>query len=320
MLSLTPLSVRCVSLAVLMAASAFAWAQPFGYSINSRGNSTDDSEVFALWRIDLATGEETYVGWTGRGDFIDIEGVAFREDGRLYGADDNTHSLLLIGIETGNAVPVGGSRSNMGVRIGTSMDFGMTFTCEGQLLVSSAGTESLYDADPATGRLELIGELGLPIVDLAVIGRDIFGIGLGTDESGNSAYPNLYRIDPEAPSAELIGPLGPAVSPYIQAGLSADAEGRLWAVTDRNSVPPSVEALPSQILRIDPETGMAERIAETIVGIESLAITTPGSCDRAAHSSIPAEIPALSPAMRALLIAALVALALVQLRGRFPNC
>jgi len=308
-------------LAVVLAASGFAWAQPFGFSINSRGNSTEDSEVFALWRIDLATGEESYVGWTGRADFIDIEGLAFREDGRLYGADDNTNTLVLIGTETGNAVAVGGSRSNMGIQIGSNMDFGMTFTCEDELLVSSAGTESLYRADPSTGQLELIGELGVPIVDLAVIGRDIFGIGLGTDEAGHSAFPNLYRIDPETAAAELVGPLGSAASPYIQAGLSADTDGRLWAVTDRNSVPPSVDALPSEILLIDPATGAAERVADTIVGIESLAIATPGSCDRGgARAGMTAEIPVLSSPARWLLVTALLALALLQLRSRFPNC
>lgn len=300
-----------------MAASFSAWAQPYGYAINSKGYDLEDSRVAALWRIDLATGEEEYIGWTGRGDFIDVEGLGFSEEGRLYGADDNTHTLVLIGTETGNAIPVGGSRSNMGIRLGTSMDFGLTFTCQGDLLVSSSGTESLYSADPDTGEVELIGSLGVPIVDLAVIGETVFGIGLGTDGAGGVAAPNLYRIDPEAPSAELIGALGSDASPYIQAGLAADEDGQLWAITDRNSVPPSNDRLPSEILRIDPHSGEATQVAETLVGIESLAIASPGACDRGlAPPTGSFDVPLLSPAGLLFLVALMLVLAMRQLRRR----
>lgn len=303
-------------LVVALAASVSAWAQPYGYAINSKGYDLDDSRVAALWRIDLATGAEEYIGWTGRSDYIDVEGLGFSEEGRLYGADDNTHSLVLIGTETGNAVPVGGSRSNMGIRLGTSMDFGLTFTCQGELLLSSAGTESLYSADPDTGQVELIGELGVPIVDLAVIGETVFGIGLGTDGEGRTAAPNLYRIDPEAPAAELVGALGADASPYIQAGLAADEEGQLWAITDRNSIPPSNDRLPSEILRIDPHTGVATRVAETLVGIESLAIESPGACDRGLAPNGFAAVPLLSPAGYLFLAALMLVLAVRQLRRR----
>lgn len=309
----TPLCRRSVLLVVLLAASAFAWAQPHGYSINSRGNMLDDSRVFALWRIDLATGEETYIGWTGQGDFIDIEGLAFSPDERLFGADDSTHTLVRIGTSTGTAVPVGGASPNMGIPTGTSMDFGLTFTCEGELLASSAGEETLYRADPDSGELELVGELDVPIVDMASIGETIYGIGLGTDGDGNSLAPNLYRIDAEAPEAELIGPLGSSASPYIQAGLAADGDGNLWAITDRNRIGGSSSELPSEILQVDPDSGSATRVAETIVGIESLAIAPPGDCDRGGPVS-PEAIPLLSSTTRWLLVLALGGLAVFQLR------
>lgn len=314
----TPLCWRSVVLLVALASSAFAWAQPHGYAINSKGYDLDDSRVAALWRIDLSTGSEEYIGWTGRGEYIDIEGIAFGEEGRLYGADDATHTLVLIGTETGNAIPVGGSRSNMGLRVGPSMDFGLTFTCEGELLMSSAGTESLYRVDPGGGAVELVGDLGVPIVDLAVVGQTVYGLGLGTDEAGREAVPNLYRIDSSTAAAELIGPLGTQASRYIQAGLAADEEGWLWAITDRNSVPPSTDRLPSEILRIDPSSGEAVRVAETLVGIESLAISGPGSCDRGEPlpGQYSVDIPAMSPAGLVLLCLVLLALALGRLRGR----
>lgn len=312
------LPLRCVLLVVALATSASLLAQPHGYSINSRGDSTVDSEVFALWRINLATGEETYIGWTGREDFVDIEGIAFNAEGNLYGADDSTHTLVRIGTATGNAIPVGGSRSNMGVPLGTSMDFGMTFTCDDRLLVSSAGTHELFEGDIESGRLEVIGDMGLPIVDLASIGNVIFGIGLGSDDSGSPVIPNLYRVDPETATVELIGPLGDAVSPYNQAGLAADEEGRLWAITDRNRVfgERDTEANPSQILLIDPDTGQAQVMAETITGIESLAISSPLSCDaRSGHFGQAHAIPVLSDTMRFVLMLSLLLLAGLRLRA-----
>lgn len=279
MRALTALFWRSVILTVTLAVGVSAWAQPYGYSVNSRGDFKDDSRVFALWQIDLASGAEEYIGWTGKDGFIDVEGLAFDAEGRLYGTDDDTNTLVRISIKQGNAVPVGGAIANMRLAGGQSMDFGLTFTCTGDLLVSSASTRQLYRADVSTGRLELIGDMGQPIVDLASRGETIYGIGLGTDSNGRPVARNLYTVDPETAAATLVGPLGPAVAAYNQAGLATDEDGQLWAITDRNSVPPSTERLPSQILRIDPQHGRAEVVAETIVGVESLAIAPASACD-----------------------------------------
>jgi sugar lactone lactonase YvrE len=302
-----------VVLTVALAASVFAWAQPEGFAINSRGYDLDDSRVAALWRIDLQTGDSQYVGWTGRTGFIDVEGLAFDAQGRLFGADDSTNSLLRIGTSTGSGLAVASESGNMGIPLGQSMDFGMTFTCDGRLLVSSATQENLYWADPDTGLLTAIGNIGAPIVDLAAVGDRIFGIGLGTDDSGNRLAANLYEINPEAPSAEIIGPLGDAASPYIQAGLSVDDEGQLWAITDRNSVPPSLDRLPSEVLRIDSVTGEATKVAETLVGIESLAISASGGCSRGALTE-PTAISTLSGPGQWLLALLLLMVAIVPLR------
>lgn len=301
-------------LTLILMVSGVAWAQPHGYAVNSRGDFDDDSRVFALWRIDLSSGEAGYVGDTGQGEFIDVEGLAFQAPDRLFGTDDNTNTLLRISIKTGNAVPIGGPQaiSNMALSGNQSMDFGMTFTCEGDLLVSAAGPRQLFWADPQTGQLDLIGELDVPIVDLASIGSTIYGIGLGTDRNGNAVARNLYRIDPEKPKAILIGALGSGVAPYNQAGLAADENDVLWAITDRNSVPPSSNRLPSQILRIDTETGRAEHVADTIVGVESLAIAPPGAC-RAAQAA-PAEVPLMSPPWIGLMALVMAVIAGFRLR------
>lgn len=291
-------------------------AAPQGYAINSAGNFTDDSLVFALWRVDLATGQETYVGQTAlQGFYLDVEGLAFNAEEELFGADDDTKTLLRINPNNGNGIPVGGARHNLDVPEGQPMDFGMTFTCDGELLVSSDVRESLYRADQESGELTLIGtegSLGAPITDLAAWGDQTYGIGQGSHRpSGNGPdqpdAPNLYRVDVEQASAELVGGLGSAVGLYHNAGLAFDDEGVLWALTNRRDI--NGQDLPSQVLRIDPETGVAEMVAETIVGFESLAITVPGGCDGDPEPS--GEDPLIVPALGAPGLAALAGLILM---------
>ena len=75
----------------------------------------------------------------------------------------------------------------------------------------------------------------------------------------------------------LLGPLGPAASAYFEAGLSFDADGQLWAITDRRS---DAQELPSEILRLDLATGAATLVATTArSGFESLAAAPPSGCE-----------------------------------------
>ncbi|MEE4639041.1 MAG: hypothetical protein V2J42_09925 [Wenzhouxiangella sp.] len=283
---------------VAMTLAASLWANPVGYSINSRGVDQDDRRVNALWRVDLLSGQAEYIGWTS---FIDVEALALSSDGILFGADDDTNTLLRVSTVTGLAQPIGGAanRFNTGLALDRSLDFGMTFTCDGDLFVVSDVEQSLFRADLDSGRLTLVGtpgSLGAPITDLAVRADEVFGIGVGLTSEGREGSPGLYRIDLEQASAELIGPLGAAVAPYNNAGLSFAEDGALWAMTDRRAV--GGQDLPSQILRIDPATGAAEVVAETIIGMESLAVAPPSMCQlRGVHGGghpIPVlSIPAL---------------------------
>lgn len=273
---------QVLCLAVFLAAGVPAWAQPFGYSINSRGNFTDDDMINALWEVDLATGESVHIGWTG---FLDVEGLAFDTDGVLFGADDESNTLIQLSLVSGFGVAVNNELHNMGIPIDQVMDFGMAFTCSGELFLVADARHELYRGDVETGMIELVGapgSLGAPITDIAAWGPDVYGIGQGLDGGGAIDSPNLYRIDPAAGTSELIGPLGAGASPYNNAGLAFDADGMLWAITDRRAVPGG--DFPSEILRIDPATGAAEKIGETtfdseaLVGLESLAIGAPGGC------------------------------------------
>lgn len=267
-------------------------AEPLAWGVNSRGNLADDQQVHALWQIDLATGESEYIGWTS---FLDMEGLAVDADGSLYGADDESKTLVTVSTESGLALAIGNERANFGVPIADVLDLGMTFTCDGELLVSSDQRKTLFSADTGDGMLIRIGDeggLSAPITDIAAWGDRVYGIGQGLDAAGNSDSPFLYLIDSDAGTAEVVGPLGDAASPYANAGLAFDADGALWALTDRrdNGNP----NLPSEILRIDTVTGTATKVADAdVVGFESLAIAPPSGCDRGAPAAV--VVPTLNP-------------------------
>lgn len=319
MLPKPALLLKCALAAVLLTVAASLWANPIGYSVNSRGVDRDDQRVNALWRVNLASGEAEYVGWTS---FLDLEALALSPEGALYGVDDESNTLVRVSTVTGLAQPVGGAgnRFNTGLLpLDRKLDFGMSFTCDGDLFVVSDVEQSLFSADLASGALSLVGSsgaLGAPITDIAVRGSEVYGIGVGLTGDGRSLAPNLYRIDLQAPAAELVGPLGAAAAPYNNAGLSFDADGVLWAVTDRRAV--GGQDLPSQVLRIDPQTGTATLVSESIIGLESLAVAPPPACDRSGgdRGQTPEAIPLFSTLGQVLLILLLLILAAASLRRR----
>ncbi len=307
---------RIVCLTLLLISSPILWAETLGWAVNSRGNEIDSQRVDALWRINLETGEADYVGWTS---YLDLEGLAFSEDGDLFGADDDTKTLLRVSQSTGLGIPVGGqtNRNNMNLALSSNLDFGMAMDCDGQAWVVSSAEQSLYQADLDSGELTLAaeaGSLGAPISDIAFLGDQVVGIGVGLNADRSAAAPNLYAIDIESGAATLIGALGSAAQPYFNAGLDFDAGGTLWAVTDRRAVPGG--DFPSAILRIDPVSGEAEQVAETVVGLESLAIGPPAACDLRGTPAVTAAVPLLSPWGLLTLIGILLAMGVVQVRSR----
>lgn len=307
---ITPLK-WCVLLTVLFMHSGQLWAEPFAYGVNSRGDKSDSMKVNALWKIDLSTGNHEYIGWTS---FLDLEALAFDNEGILYGADDDTKTLVRVSQVTGLAVPVGGPANLHNTQLSQqqSMDFGMSFDCQGNAYVVSDIEQSLFAANMETGRLTLIGEsgsLGAPITDIATIGDQAFGITTGGGTNGSTFESSLYAVDLENATAELIGPLGPDVGPFHNAGLAFDEHGVLWAITDRRAT--SNGTFPSEILRIDPHSGQAEKVAETLVGVESLAIFPNANCQSLGGAPLPDPeedstahaVPMLSmPALLALLV------------------
>ena len=222
-----------------------------------------------LYRINLATGEAVSIGATG---FQDIEALAIDANGQLFGVDDSSNTLLRMDTFSGSGIPVGGSENNLGLNATTSFDFGMTFVCGSeQPLLTSDATNQVFQLDlDDNGRAQEIGSfanVSLTGLASAVIDGEfrIYGLGAGNINRG------LYRVDPETLTASLIGTLA-AASDYNDGGLAFDADGKLWAITDRTAV--DGQNFGSEILRIAIDTGAATEITEIFTGVESLAIST----------------------------------------------
>jgi hypothetical protein len=296
---------------------------PLAYSVNSdSGNeSTEDS----LYLIDLVTGLDQRRGemFTGVETRRDTEGLAFSADGTLWGIDDRSLTLFPVDTSIGS-INFNAEIPLSGILTGGSNDFGMTFSCDNTLYITSVVAQTLYRLDHNDGSTEVIGSagaLGANISAIAAIGHPtrLYGLGNGQFESGDADSPNLYSIDEATGVATLIGPLGAAAGDYNQAGLAFDSNGELWAITDRRIVDGAIADLASQILRINLSNGSATMVSSTSeVGFESLAIGPPiecGAIDAKAAEEDP-RIPTLSAMGRLLAVFVLLLTGFGFLRNR----
>jgi hypothetical protein len=280
--------------------SVAATAAPMGYSVNSDAPDGDTLHI-----IDMATGEATPMGkvQSTTGVRKDVEGLAFSPSGTLWAVDEGgtgqfeaSRRLFPISKKSG-LVGFGSNEEEKDIGISgldelKGNDFGMTFTCVGELYLTSVVSQSLYRLDPTDGTAELVGSkngLGYNISALAAWGNpaELYGLGNGMDEtSGAKDSRSLFKIDPLSGAATLIGDIGNDAGAYTEAGLSFDENKNLWALTDRSNLG-NLEYFSSEVLRIDIETGAATKVSTTklagsntdLTGFESLAVAAPAGCD-----------------------------------------
>ena len=223
-----------------------------------------------LYKVNLRTGESTLVGPLGPtgGVFEDVEGLALDTDGKLFGIDDDTKTLLTINAANGFATAVNNARGNTRLTTGLNpQDLSIAFACTGQLYAAALNSKTLYRVNTGTGLFEVVGNSGGlvgGITDLAVANGQMYG--LGADK--------LYRIDFQTGTSSLVGTFGAGINFIEGGGLASDRSGQLWATAERRDA--RLDLLPSQIYRISAETGAATLSAATpIEGIESLTIGQP---------------------------------------------
>lgn len=311
----------CYALSMIVSLFAInANSAPMAYSVNSdsRNQSTEDS----LYQIDLATGSDIRRGKlsTGIEVRLDTEGLAFAPDGTLWGIDDESLKLFPINTVSGS-INFLEEISLVSIPTGGGNDFGMTFGCDNSLYITSVVTQTLYHVE-LDGNSTVIGTLGANISAIAAIGSPtkLYGLGSGQFLNGDTDSPNLYSIDLSTGVATLIGPLGTAAGEYSQGGMAFDSNGDLWAITDRSVINETIVGLPSQILRIDVDSGAATLVSNTSeVGFESLAIAPPTACNATPVADNDPEtprIPTLSQSGRLFAIFVLMFAGMLVLRRR----
>ncbi|MCX7552674.1 hypothetical protein OS175_02185 [Marinicella sp. S1101] len=222
--------------------------------------------------IDLETGE-----YESRGKIADpyiaLEGLAISPSGVLFGADDNTKTLVQINTNEARAFPVNNVNQNLGFgAIPASYDFGMTFSCDDKLHMVVKDTQELYEVNASTGEASLIGNTGHNFTSLAAWGDDLYSIASGEF--------TLYKVDKTTAEATVVGELGDLGGDIELAGsgMAFDESGDLWMVVNLRLSDP-LNPFPSRVFKINTTTGEATLVSETLVGIESLAISGPGGCE-----------------------------------------
>lgn len=265
---------------LLMAFCTESSAAVMAYSVADDNFEMPDHLV----RINLETGDYVSMGQIAD-PYIALEGLAISPNGTLYGADDNTKTLVQITPSEGRAFPVANANQNFGFgSIPESYDFGLSFTCDNELLMVVKHTQELYQVNEATGVAQLIGNTGHNFTSLAAWGDDLYAVASGDF--------NLYKINKTNAEATLVGSLGDLGGDIdlYGSGLSFDEAGELWMVVNLRLSDP-LDPFPSRVFKIDTTSGQATRISETLVGIESLAIAAPGGCAPPPRGNGPERVP-----------------------------
>lgn len=255
----TPACLIAVVLSI--APVSAAWAQSSAYIV-----AYDD-----LYSINLSSRQATYVGSFGNHGsqpFGSLKGLAFNPSRTLYAISDSLSQKPLVTLDTATGAASFVAPMNVGSGSGqfNSHDFGATFTCTGQMWVSSAATNRLWKVDASRGTTEQVGSgTGTTITGLVARGETVYAAG----GRGNN---NFYKINQTTGAAELVGPFGIPNSTWIHSvSMSFDAQGALWAVI--NYVPPApgnnTPAEWADLARINRSTG-AVTVLGSIAGPERL--------------------------------------------------
>src|SRR3569623_560662 len=199
------------------------------------------SDRSRLYTVNTSTAVATVVG--SYGGFSDVEGLAFDDNGILYGSDTTANTLLTIDITSGVAQSskVTGYGTSTGIQLS-----GLAFDANHQLFygvdTNALGDQYLLHMQAATGTASAVAKItGVSgtLYDLAY------------DPNANRLYgvngSSLYRIDTDSAAATLVGSTG--ASPR---GLAFDAFNNILYASDISA---------DQLLRLNTSSGTA-----TVIG------------------------------------------------------
>ncbi len=167
--------LRLIITIMLSALCAPSFAAVMAYSVADDNFEMPDHLV----QIDLETGDYVSMGQIAD-PYIALEGLAMSADGILYGADDNTKTLVQIIPSEARAFPVANANQNFGFgSIPESYDFGMSFACDNKLYMVVKHTQELYEVNATTGEATLIGNTAHNFTSLASWGDELYSIASG---------------------------------------------------------------------------------------------------------------------------------------------
>jgi hypothetical protein len=264
-------NVRCFGALLLLAASAHA--QKLAWTVATDG---DDTTADRLYRLNVETAETILVGKLPDQNG-DVEGLALDNAGVLFGVDDIEKSLLRISTSNASAQSAGSLRLPTG--LANNLDLSIAIDCSGQAFMASAVNNRVYRLNLSNGQPEQVSSNGtLPGGVTDIVFRDDTLFGLGEDR--------LYRIDKISGAAtQVSASYGSGIRFTDGGGLSVDSAGQLWAVADRGP------SRPSQIYRIDAESGAATLSGQSpIGGLESLSLGPPLCRGAAPVAAIPVPL------------------------------
>lgn len=146
---------------------------PSGTAYATNGDSADNPQLLT---INLTTGAATVVG-TISGGAHDIDGLAYRSDGKLIGLDRVTNSLLLIDPTTAAASTLAAVPATVGAVGGMTIQNGVGYYNTGGPGATIPGSNELYSFDLTTGASTLIGSFS------SITGTGISGLAGISDQT-----------------------------------------------------------------------------------------------------------------------------------------
>lgn len=191
----------------------------------------DSAGTPRLFRIDLTTGGGTLIGVISGGAH-DINGLAWRSDGKLVGLDRASNSLLAIDPGTAASSVIDALAPLVGAVGGMAVLDGKGFFCTSGTAGAFPGSNELWTFDLFTGAAARVGSFaatitGTGISGLAACNGSIEKYGVGLAGSGGFV-PQLAIAGCPAPGA--------IVTLTVAEGLGG-AHGCLLVGVERNSLP-----------------------------------------------------------------------------------